>query len=475
MSQVFYRKTCLASIMSSSPTISKMNSIPQIAGTLVVSLASVSLGTALGYPTKALPQMATETNLAVQLNQYEGSWFAALFWISGIVFSPLGGALSGHLGRKRVILVTSPLVALGWLVIGLATNKTMLYIGRAMTAIFLRLHMSSVGVYISETVHPKIRGTLVILPAFFMACGMLTVWILGYFFTWRTTAFLVMIPMVVLFIGLIPLPESPYWLVEDGKHSLAKKSLQFFRGEAYDITEEMNEIVEKSESKKLYNSSSTLKRMTSSAFLKPFSSIGTLYLLGSWTGFNSILVYMHTILKESGTIDEGLGPIYVGIVRVLFAGISPFVVKHLNPKWLFVTCQCISTLAMSTIGTYVYLQAFHPDLPYLSTFSWIPLAMIVIIVIMRASGILPISHILMNELYPTEIRTQSIGVTQSIFLLSGSFGVKLFPELKDALGMYGLCFLYTLVGFLSALWGFLTIPDNRGKSLVKVEEMYENK
>ena len=101
--------------------------------------------------------------------------------------------------------------------------------------------------------------------------------------------------------------------------------------------------------------------------------------------------------------------------------------------------------------------------------------MIVIIVIMRASGILPISHILMNELYPTEIRTQSIGVTQSIFLLSGSFGVKLFPELKDALGMYGLCFLYTLVGFLSALWGFLTIPDNRGKSLVKVEEMYENK
>ena len=72
--------------MSSSPTTSKMNLIPQISGTLVVSLASVSLGTALGYPTKALPQMATETNLAVQLNQYEGSWFAALFWISGTLF-----------------------------------------------------------------------------------------------------------------------------------------------------------------------------------------------------------------------------------------------------------------------------------------------------------------------------------------------------------------------------------------------------
>ena len=68
-----------------------------------------------------------------------------------------------------------------------------------------------------------------------------------------------------------------------------------------------------------------------------------------------------------------------------------------------------------------------------------------------------------------------VGVTQSIFMLSGSFGVKLFPQLMDVLGMFGLCFLYTLMGFLSAFWGLLTIPDNRGKSLVKVEETYENK
>ena len=112
---------------------------------------------------------------------------------------------------------------------------------------------------------------------------------------------------------------------------------------------------------------------------------------------------MDTILKESGTSNADLGPIYVGTIRVLFAGMSPFVLNHLNPKWLFVTCQCISSLAMSTIGIYVYF----PD--YLSDHSWIPLVMIIIIVIMRASGILPIMYVLMNELYPTEIRTQSIG------------------------------------------------------------------
>ena len=94
--------------------------------------------------------------------------------------------------------------------------------------------------------------------------------------------------MVVLFIGLIQLPESPYWLVEDDQYSLAQKSLEFFRGEAYDITEEMNEIVEKRDSKRTENRTSTLKRMIDSrkSFLEPFSCIGVLYLLGSWTGFN---------------------------------------------------------------------------------------------------------------------------------------------------------------------------------------------
>jgi hypothetical protein len=31
------------------------------------------------------------------------------------------------------------------------------------------------------------------------------------------------------------------------------------------------------------------------------------------------------------------------------------------------------------------------------------------------------------------------------------------------------------MAFLCAFWGAATIPDNRGKSLVKVEEFYENK
>ena len=43
------------------------------------------------------------------------------------------------------------------------------------------------------------------------------------------------------------------------------------------------------------------------------------------------------------------------------------------------------------------------------------------------------------------------------------------------LGFHGACCIYAILAYLCAFWGAATIPDNRGKSLVKVEEFYENK
>ena len=42
--------------------------------------------------------------------------------------------------------------------------------------------------------------------------------------------------------------------------------------------------------------------------------------------------------------------------------------------------------------------------------------------------------------------------------------------MKKTLGVHGIFFLYTGLAFCNAIWGFLTIQDNRGKSLAKIEE-----
>ena len=124
----------------------------------------IVLGTNIGYPTKALPQLQSESNNAVKLTENEGSGFASILTLSGVFFSPLGGILSGKLGRKNIILFVAPIVASGWLIIALAQNKAMLFIGNIMVS------MSTAQ---ATNVMPYISGKLI--KKFFKFIGLFSI------------------------------------------------------------------------------------------------------------------------------------------------------------------------------------------------------------------------------------------------------------------------------------------------------------
>ena len=180
-----------------------------------------------------------------------------------------------------------------------------------------------------EIVHPSIRGSLVIITGIFMTIGQLISWILGYFLDWRTTAFVLMGPPLLLALLFIPFPETPYWLVENNKLNLAKKSLEFYRGNQYNVDGELFEISQNHESK-LRNTSNdnTAQKLLSMTFFRPFSCVGFLYIIFTWTGHFTFQVYMIIILREIASsigsdngskIDADITPIIIGVTGVLSA------------------------------------------------------------------------------------------------------------------------------------------------------------
>ena len=101
----------------------------QIYGALGASLGFLALGNAVGYATIALPQLSEESDTNLRITENEGSWFATILWISGFIFAPFGGALSGKLGRRKMVLIFLPLVLIAWLILGFAQNGLMLFLG----------------------------------------------------------------------------------------------------------------------------------------------------------------------------------------------------------------------------------------------------------------------------------------------------------------------------------------------------------
>ena len=80
---------------------------------------------------------------------------------------------------------------------------------------------------------------------------------------------------------------------------------------------------------------------------------------------------------------------------------APIFITRFKPRTLFAMATFVIGLCMVTIGIFAFLHKFYPNLAYLISFSWMPLAMLIVALIMRAIGIMPVLRALESELFPT--------------------------------------------------------------------------
>ncbi|MCJ1474843.1 hypothetical protein MMC13_003503 [Lambiella insularis] len=136
-----------------------------------------------------------------------GSWLGAL----------ISGFISDILGRKKAILIGAVCWCIGSILICASQNIGMLIVGRIINGLCVGICSAQVPVYISELAPPSKRGRLVGAQQWAITWGIMIIISYGSSFVNGPAAFripwgLQMIPAIVLFFGMLPLPESPRWL-----------------------------------------------------------------------------------------------------------------------------------------------------------------------------------------------------------------------------------------------------------------------
>ena len=79
----------------------------------------------------------------------------------------------------------------------------------------------------------------------------------------------------------------------------------------------------------------------------------------------------------------------------------------------------------------------------------------------------------MGELFPSDIRSLSIGLTISSGLSFATINILTYTYFIEYLQFFGTFYFHATVQLVALFWGFFMIPDNRGLSLAKVEENFE--
>ena len=120
------------------------------------------------------------------------------------------------------------------------------------------------------------------------------------------------------------------------------------------------------------------------------------------------------------------------------------------------------------------MEALSPIPKWLTNMGWVPLLGFIIITICLPI-ILGIILILIGELFPTDIRTVSIGVVRGTQYLALALATKLFPILSESLHFYGLNYYYAAFALALTIWGMVTIKDIDQLSLVEIEQIYDRR
>ena len=103
--------------------------------------------------------------------------------------------------------------------------------------------------------------------------------------------------------------------------------------------------------------------------------------------------------------------------------------------------------------------------------NWVPLLGFLIVSACHPL-VLGVTLILVGELFPTEIRTVSIGIVNGMEYLAFAFATEAFLHLLESLHFYGLNFYYGIFCLLMTMWGTMTIRDIDYLSLVEIEKNY---
>ncbi len=392
--------------------------------------------------------------------------FAAANVSYGAVLGTIAAGPAIHrFGRKKVLIVCAVFYTGSAIMSALATDLTFFNISRVVGGLAIGASIITAPVYVAEIAPPQYRGRLVGLNQFTIVLGISIAYFSNYFLldigehNWRWMLGVEAVPAALYFLFLLRVPESPRWLVMQGREDVARGIVERLadRAQAASLLEDIRASLADSPRQARYRElfRGKLARVMTIAIL--------LGLCQQMSGVNAVFSYAPMIFEQAGAATSAafISAAVVGVVNLFATVIAIWSMDRFGRRPLLMMGAAGMTLAHLVLAGSALAGHFE---------GYLVLAAIMLFIGSFALSVGPGYWILISEILPNWARGIAISVIQAITSMASIVVVQLFPWQVGALGLAGTFGIYALVTICTIVLVQRHVPETKGKSLERIQD-----
>lgn len=327
------------------------------------------------------------------------------------------------------------------------------------------------------------RGITINVGYVSLSLGFLLTFALGAVMNWRYLAWFGCLFLAIPIIGLTILPETPVWLIRNGKIDQAYKSLLWLRGDVNIARNELNENLSRLNQEKdaaaRNNNATSFRDFLQPPVLNPIAIIFGFILFFNLSGTYLIIYYAIDILSQMDlTVSPLNASVILSLVRLIVTIIFCWLVMHVKRRMIYLVAGVGSTFSTISLASYLYMRQYSND-GDVSTSSaatqidmWISLLLLLIFVSTN-TGFMIAPGMMTGELLPAKIRGRLAGYIYTYFSIVTFVLNKFFPQSNDYIGLCGVLLVFGLASLLATALIYFMVPETKGVSLLEIERHFQ--
>ncbi|MDQ0189779.1 sugar porter family MFS transporter [Alicyclobacillus cycloheptanicus] len=435
--------------------------------TCVAAIGGFLFGYDQGVISGAIGYLQTDFHLSAGLMGFVSASIP-LGAMAGVI---LAGVVSDRAGRKPVLLLAGLLFVVSSLGCAAAHSVAMLVVFRLIGGLGIGVASMVSPMYISEISPARIRGRLVGTNQLGVVLGILIVYIVNAVIAnehtaswdqlsgWRWMFGVGAVPGILFFILLFGVPESPRFLVKQGKAEHALSILQRINGASVARTE-LSSIT--ASLQREFTERGVVGELFKKGLRVALLVAVVLAVMQQFTGVSAVAYYAPIIFKDSGAGANAalIETVFIGALKVIFTIVLMLLIDRVGRRTLLLVGA--SAMAVFLIALGVSFAMAHVSVGLV-------LACILLHTIAFELSWGGGVWIVISEIFPTRIRGQAMAIGSFALWGATYLVTQFFPVMMHHFGATITFFIFALMCILMFLFTLRFLPETKGKTLEEIQ------